>query len=108
MQIGDIVYLHIADIYSVLTMQQKLIDYRFGKVIEIKRVNGGKEDEQYLQYSVQSLLNPNKIYKTNNYLSPYKLCSLSELESAIKELDEIILPEQKDDIELLINTIKNL
>lgn len=108
MQLGDIVYLHIADLTSVLAVQQKLIDNRFGKIVKAVPIKGGKPDSQYIQYTIQSLTDKTIVRTINNYLSPYKASTLVELEQSIKSLSGLIMPEQLDNMNYLIKKIKSL
>ena len=47
MQIGDIVYLYIIDLVSVLAVKQELIPNRFCKITDITPVKGGTKEHQY-------------------------------------------------------------
>ena len=105
MQIGDIVYLYIIDLISVLAVKQELIPNRFCKITDITPVKGGTKEHQYLKYEVVSLLGEEK-YTVNNYLSPYKYCSIEELETAIDNLKEDLVEEKYEDMKYLIKKIK--
>ena len=107
MQIGDIVYLYTMDLKSVLAVKQELMAYRFGSIIEAKPVKGGKQ-EQYMEYTVQSLTNASTKFIINNYMSPYKTCTLLELEEAIKELEPVLNQSKLEDINYLIKKIKEM
>ena len=49
MQIGEIVYLYVIDLPSVLAIKQNLNPNRFCKITDIKTVKGGTDKEQYLE-----------------------------------------------------------
>lgn len=107
MQIGDIIYLYTIDLLSVIAVKQELIPNRFCKVTEITPVRGGTSEHQYLKYKVTSLLG-DEIYTINNYLSPYKYCSIEELETIIEDLKEDLIEKKYDNIKHLISEIKEI
>lgn len=108
MQIGDIVYLYTIDLNPVLAIKQELIPNRFCRISNITTVKGGSNKEQYLQYSATSLLDDNITYTINNYLSPYKYCSLEELEQSIEFLKDGLVEENYDNMKYLIKKIKEM
>ena len=107
MQIGDIVYLYIIDLPSVLAEKQNLNPKRFCKITEINTVKGGTEKEQYLQYKASSMLSEEE-YTFNNYLSPYQYCSLETVENVIEELKPNLLEDKYEDMQYIIKKIKNI
>ena len=80
MQIGDIVYLYIIDLVSVLAVKQELIPNRFCKITDITPVKGGTKEHQYF--------------------------SIEELETAIDNLKEDLVEEKYEDMKYLIKKIK--
>jgi hypothetical protein len=107
MQLGDIVYLYVIDLPSVLAIKQNLNPNRFCKITDIKTVKGGTDKEQYLEYKASSLLGEEE-YTFNNYLSPYQYCSIETLENAIEEVKDILLEEKLEDMQYIIKKVKEL
>lgn len=107
MQIGDIIYLYTIDLLSIIAVKQELIPNRFCKVTKITPVKGGTSEHQYLKYEATSLLG-DETYTINNYLSPYKYCSIEELETIIEDLKEDLVQKKYDDIKNLISEIKEI
>lgn len=93
MELGNILYLHIIELEPILLVSQEINKDRFCKVIKTIPVSGGKKDEQYMKYQLQSLTT-NKIYEINNYLSPYNIKTIEELENYLQQYEEFILPER--------------
>ena len=105
--IGNIVYVYLLNLENTLAIRQEIIKDRFCKVIEAKAVKSGEGNEsdmKYMQYKLQSL-HSNEIYNTNNYISPYRFCSLSELEQTIEKISPIL---QEDKLELMNNIIEEI
>ena len=90
---------------AVLAVKQELIDNRFCKITDITPVKGGSKEHQYLKYEAVSLLS-GETYTINNYLSPYKFCSIETLEKAIDDLKEDLVEEKYEDMKYLIKKIK--
>lgn len=107
MQIGDIVYLYVIDLPSILAVKQELIPNRFCKITNITSVKGGTKEHQYLKYEVVSLLGE-ETFIINNYLSPYKYSSIEELETVIDNLKEDLVEEKYEDMKYLIKKIKEI
>lgn len=105
MQIGDIAYLYIIDLTSIIAVKQELIPNRFCKITNITPVKGGTKEHQYLKYEATSLLGE-ETYTINNYLSPYKYCSIEDLEIVIEDLKENLVEEKYEDMKYLIKKIK--
>lgn len=103
--IGNIVYLYILRLPELLAVKQSIQEDRFVKIIEENKVPGGKAGEQYMTFKGQSLVNPNKVYEFNNYLSAFNHCSIKELEDNVKDLKAIILPKN---YETIMNTIAKI
>lgn len=103
--IGNIVYLYLMDLDNNLAVRQELIEDRFCKIIEENPVNSGNENEKYMQYKLESLVD-GEVYTTNNYLSPYRFCSLQTLEKTIEELSSILEEDRKTIMLDTINKIK--
>ena len=103
--IGNIVYLYLLDLENTLAVRQELIKDRFCKVIEANAIKGGSNDEQYMQYKLQSL-NSDRIYTTNNYLSPYRFCLLSELEESIENISSILREDKLEEMKQILEEIK--
>lgn len=92
--LGDILYLYIHDINSLLAVNQELNPARFVRVIEEMPVIGGKKDEQYMRYKAQCIFDDSKIYTINNYLSPFKYINLKELNKAIDDTKYLLTEER--------------
>lgn len=107
MQKGDIVYLYIIDLLPVIAVKQELVPNRFCKITDIKTVKGGSKEHQYLEYEATSLLGEDT-YIINNYLSPYKYCSIEELEQAIDSIQEELVKEKYEDMKYLIKKVKEM
>lgn len=107
MELGNILYLHIIDFEPILLVTQEINKDRFCKVINAIPVKGGRKDEQYMKYQLQSLTT-NKIYEINNYLSPYQAKTIEELENILKENEDFILPERLIEMYQTIEAIKNM
>lgn len=103
--LGSIVYLYLLDLENNLAIRQELIKDRFCKVIEEKVVKGGSENEQYMQYKLESIFT-GKIYLTNNYLSPYNFCDLKTLEETIERLSSLMEDNKLESIKQLIDEVK--
>ena len=103
--IGNIVYLYLLDLENTLAVRQELIKDRFCKVIEANAIKGGSNNEQYMQYKLQSL-NSDRIYTTNNYLSPYRFCLLSELEESIENISSILREDKLKEMKQILEEIK--
>lgn len=105
MQIGDIVYLYTIDLNPIIAVKQELIPNRFCKITDIETVKGGSEEHQYLEYKAASILGEST-YTINNYLSPYKYCSIEELEQSIEYLQDNLVEDKCNDMKYLIKKIK--
>ena len=103
--IGNIVYLYLLNLENTLAVRQELIKDRFCKVIEANAIKGGSNNEQYMQYKLQSL-NSDRIYTTNNYLSPYRFCLLSELEESIENISSILREDKLEEMKQILEEIK--
>lgn len=106
--LGNVFYLHLFKLPETLAVKQTLDKVRFVKIIEEIPVSGGKEGEQYMQYKAQSLIDKNKIYTINNYLSPFNYTSIKDLESVLDSLKDIIIPEQMEQMLAVIEEIKEI
>lgn len=106
--IGSIVYLHMYKLAETLAVKQVLDKNRFVKIIEETPVKGGKQDEQYMQYKAVSLLDPNKVYTINNYLSPFNFTDLSELEMVLDFIEPAIDTSRMEAMYSILHEIKQL
>lgn len=107
MEIGNIIYLHMFDIESILLVTQELKADRFCKVTDITPVKGGPEGEQYIKFKVQSLFT-NKVYEINNYFGPYSGISLNTLEELLETHKDDFVPEKLKDMTYLIDKVKEM
>lgn len=103
--IGNIVYLYLLDLENTLAVRQELIKDRFCKVIEVNAIKDSNNDNKYMQYKLQSL-NSGKTYTTNNYLSPYRFCLLSELEDSIESVSSIVREDKLETMKQILEEIK--
>lgn len=106
--IGNIVYLHVYKLAETLAVKQSLDKTRFVKIVEEIPVKGGKQDEQYMQYKAVSLMDPDKIYTINNYLSPYNFSNLKELEEILDFIEPVVDPNRMEDMYTILYEIKEL
>lgn len=106
--IGNVFYLHIFKLPETLAVKQTLDKSRFVRIIEETPVAGGKQGEQYMQYKAQSLTDKNKVYTINNYLSPFNYTSIKELEEILESLNDILIPEQLEQMLAVIEEIKKI
>ena len=104
--LGNIVYLHMFKLADTLAVKQELDKSRFVKIIKEIPVAGGKQEEQYIQYEAVSLFDDNKIYKINNYLSPFNFTSINELEMTLDYLEPILDPSQLEKMQSILDEIK--
>lgn len=105
--LGNIVYVFLLDLENQLAVRQELNKDRFCKVINSIAVKGGSNDEKYMQYELQSLTT-NKVYKINNYLSPYKFCDLKDLEDTIEKLSIVLSEDNKNTMKQTIQEINDI
>lgn len=103
--IGNIVYLYTLDLENTLAIRQELIKDRFCKIIEANKIKGSTNDEKYMQYKLESLATK-KIYVINNYLSPYRFCTITDLEESIEKISSIMVEEKLNKINEIIAEIK--
>lgn len=105
--LGNIVYVYLLNLENTLAIRQELIKDRFCKVIEAKAIKSGddKEHMKYMQYKLQSL-NSDEVYTTNNYISPYRFCSLSELEQTIEKILPVLQEDKLKEMNEIIEEIK--
>lgn len=106
--LGNIFYLHMFKLADVLAVKQELDKTRFVKITKETPVKGGNEDEQYMQYEATSLIDNKKIYTVNNYLSPFNLTSISELEMTLDYLSPVLQSDSKKEMEKIIEEIKSM
>lgn len=106
--IGNIVYLHMFKLAEVLAVKQEIDKYRFVKITKEIPVKGGKQDEQYMQYEAVSLLDDKKVYTLNNYLCPFSVTSVSELEETIEYLKPMFNDSKLEEMLSIIEEIKTL
>lgn len=104
--LGNIVYLHMFKLADTLAVKQELDKSRFVKIIKEIPVAGGKQEEQYMQYEAVSLFDDKKIYKINNYLSPFNFTSINELEMTLDYLEPILNPSQLEKMQSILDEIK--
>lgn len=103
--LGNIVYLYTLDLENTLAVRQELIKDRFCKIIETNKIQGGSNDEKYMQYKLESLTTK-KVYIVKNYLSVYNFCTLEDLQKSIEKVSPIISEEKLNKIYEILNEIK--
>ena len=106
--LGNVMYLHMFKLADTLAVKQELDKYRFVKVVKEIPVKGGKQDEQYLQYEAVSLLDDKRVYTLNNYLCPFNMTSVVELETTLDYLEPILDASKLEDMQSIIKEIKTL
>lgn len=102
--IGDIVYLYLLDLENNLAIRQELVKDRFCKIIEVNRIKSVSDEDNYLQYKLESL-ETKKVYVVNNYLSPYNFCHLIDLEKSIEKVSSII---REDNLKKIYETLTEI
>lgn len=106
--LGNVMYLHMFKLADTLAVKQELDKYRFVKVVKEIPVKGGKQDEQYLQYEAVSLLDDKRVYTLNNYLCPFNMTSISELEMTLDYLAPMLDESKLEEMQSIIEEIKSL
>lgn len=106
--LGNIFYLHMFKLADVLSVKQELDKNRFVKITNETPVKGGSKDEQYMQYEATSLLEKGKTYTVNNYLCPFNLTSINELEMTLDYLEPVLQADKLKEMQNIIEEIKSL
>lgn len=104
--LGNIVYIHMYKLAETLAVRQEIDKNRFAKIVKEIPVKGGKQGEQYMQYEAVSLFNPNKTYTLNNYLSPFNLTSISELEMILDFIEPVVDATRLEKMRSIVDEIK--
>lgn len=106
--LGNVFYLHMFKLADVLSVKQSLDKARFVKITKETPVKGGSKDEQYMQYEATSLIDNKKVYTVNNYLSPFNLTSINELEMTLDYLKPVLQTDKLKEMEQIIDEIKSM
>lgn len=101
-------YLHMFKLAEVLAVKQEIDKYRFVKIIKEIPVKGGKQDEQYMQYEAVSLLDDKKVYTLNNYLCPFNITDINELEMTLDYLTPLLDSAKLEEMLSIIEEIKTI
>lgn len=95
---GDIVYLYLFELNSIIDKVKKINHHRFGKIKEITKVEAS--GTTYYEYKIELVDGYTVVIK--EYAGAFKICNITELQTTILESSELIDTEK----DILIEQVK--